>query len=589
MLATRLQLAAILLALLVLPFLGGCPCLLDPAHVVSTDPANGAINVPLDATISITFDRAALPDTLDGTIVPSVGYTLAWSQNNTVVTVTPTMPLAANTTYKATITACYFADTCALVQPVSFSFTTVGASSTDTGQGARNDPQPDSSSGATYYVAAHVAGASDSNDGLSPTFAGGTQGPWSTIQHAANMMQAGDTTHILAGTYYENMIRFTRAGTAGARIALSGEGPTNVFIDGGGGQAGIVIDPGVGHVALEGLTVQNLSGYAIIAGLEGDQRRAAEIRLHDVHVNTFGGGNSPNAVAGIILYNVDTFSLDQLETADGGSNGVQLVDCTNGTVTNSTFHGSPGPLANGLETQQGHDIKISNCVAHNNAVYGFDISLWPKQPPFAHNITVEECFAYDNGHSGFAVNSRSHNVVFRRNIAWRNGFDPTSAWGGFVCYDGAYNVTFEHNVSIGNDGPGFIISNSSWQEVMSFGPLPDNTFTFRNNVTQGNTEGALMVEGTNEWTIIAEYNNWNALASGQYTVYVMGQVFTPAQINAGALGTGNICADPLFVNAGAEPPNVHLQSNSPCIDAGVSLGQTYAGNAPDMGRYERVE
>ncbi len=560
--------------------IGGCLCFVTPRVVVSTSPIHNETNVAQTATVSITFDGSAIPDSLDGFITPDIEFTLAWSKDNTMVTLTPSRSLASNTTYTVTVSACSFTDGCSLMTPASFSFTTVGGS----GQAGSASP---GNAGSTFYVDANAPGASDNNDGLSPTIEGGTHGPWQTITHAAATMQAGDRTNVLAGTYHENMIQFSRAGTAGARIAISGAGPADVIIDAGGAQAGIVIDPGVGYIALEGMTIQNLAGHAIVAGLDGNTQRAADILIRDVHVNTFGGGNSPNAVAGIIMYNVDGFSLDKLETADGGSNGVQLVDCTNGTVTNSTFHGSPAPLANGLETQQGHHITISNCVAYNNAVYGFDVSLWPKEHrPFAHDITFEECLAYDNGHSGFAVNSRSHDIVFRRNTAWRNGFDPTSKWGGFVCYDGAYNVLFEHNVSMGNDGPGFIVSNSSWQMVMEAGPLPSNTFNFQNNITCGNTEGALLVEGTNEWTIIAEHNNWDALASGQYTVYVMGQAYTPAQINAGSFGAGNICVDSLFVSESATPPDVHLQAASPCIDAGQALGQSYTGSAPDMGRYE---
>ena len=42
--------------------------------------------------------------------------------------------------------------------------------------------------------------------------------------------------------------------------------------------------------------------------------------------------------------------------------------------------------------------------------------------------------------------------------------------------------------------------------------------------------------------------------------------------------------DPLFVNAGTG--DLHLQSGSPCIDAGTDVGLPYAGAAPDIGCYE---
>ena len=44
--------------------------------------------------------------------------------------------------------------------------------------------------GAIYYVAANEPGASDSNNGLYPTHQGGQDGPWLTIQQAADTMTA---------------------------------------------------------------------------------------------------------------------------------------------------------------------------------------------------------------------------------------------------------------------------------------------------------------------------------------------------------------------------------------------------------------
>ncbi|MBU0637325.1 MAG: Ig-like domain-containing protein [Planctomycetes bacterium] len=105
-------------------WMGGCPCETNPAHVVSTDPPDGAVGVAPNAAIRITFDRAALPASLDGSIAPDIAFTDTWSDGDTVLTVTPTNALAPNTTYMVTITSCDFADGCYLLTPHIFTFTT---------------------------------------------------------------------------------------------------------------------------------------------------------------------------------------------------------------------------------------------------------------------------------------------------------------------------------------------------------------------------------------------------------------------------------------------------------------------------------
>jgi hypothetical protein len=46
----------------------------------------------------------------------------------------------------------------------------------------------------------------------------------------------------------------------------------------------------------------------------------------------------------------------------------------------------------------------------------------------------------------------------------------------------------------------------------------------------------------------------------------------------------SIVADPLFVNVNSA--DYHLQSSSPCINAGIDLGIPFIGSKPDMGAYE---
>lgn len=466
------------------------------------------------------------------------------------------------------------------------------------GEAAWNDNAATNGGGddvaATYHVDPGVEGASDDNDGLSPTYEGGTRGPWRTIGHAAASMRAGNATAVAAGTYRETDILFAHSGTADEPIVLSGAGPDQVIIDSGDGEVeanGIIIAPGVSYVTIEGLTIYDVPGCGIVAGSEDDDRSSEGIVVRQVHVDGYGGGDEA-AADGIALVNVDEFSVEHVEVEDGGENALSLTGCTDGTVADSTFHDNMAPGSHGVEIHQGHDITVTNCTAYNNRVYGFDVSLWPKMPPFAYDITIEECFAYDNLNSGFSANSQAHDVVFRRNIAWRNGFDPEDLvgggkWGGFVCYSAAYDVVFEHNVAIGNDGPGFLVSVSDYDETFAgASPPPSNTFTFQNNIAHGNTEEALVLEGTDEWQAISKNNDWSVGPDQEYAVVNMREGFTAAQVNTGEFGTGDISTDPVFADENTTPPDVHLQAGSPCIDAGTDLGGPFEGAAPDVGRHE---
>jgi hypothetical protein len=73
--------------------------------------------------------------------------------------------------------------------------------------------------GATYYVSKDPC-ASNANDGLYANCdQGGIHGPFSTIQHAADVASAGDTVFIRGGTYDEK-IDLLNYGTAGSPIVF---------------------------------------------------------------------------------------------------------------------------------------------------------------------------------------------------------------------------------------------------------------------------------------------------------------------------------------------------------------------------------
>jgi hypothetical protein len=70
-----------------------------------------------------------------------------------------------------------------------------------------------------YYVANQVTGASDSNDGLSPTMGSSGHGPWKTVTKGAQKAVAGDIVHIYNGTYSETA-NVWNSGLAGKPICF---------------------------------------------------------------------------------------------------------------------------------------------------------------------------------------------------------------------------------------------------------------------------------------------------------------------------------------------------------------------------------
>ena len=77
------------------------------------------------------------------------------------------------------------------------------------------------SRGAVYYVS--PSGSNYNN--------GSKENPWKTIQHAANLIHAGDTVYIKGGTYREDIV-FRTSGESGLPIYISAEGEEEVIIKG---------------------------------------------------------------------------------------------------------------------------------------------------------------------------------------------------------------------------------------------------------------------------------------------------------------------------------------------------------------------
>ena len=91
------------------PYVWSFTTITPPPGVVSTVPANGAMNVPIGQVLSATFSEAMSPATISATtftlaVTGGAAVTGTVSYSGVVATFTPSAPLANSTSYTATIT-----------------------------------------------------------------------------------------------------------------------------------------------------------------------------------------------------------------------------------------------------------------------------------------------------------------------------------------------------------------------------------------------------------------------------------------------------------------------------------------------------
>jgi hypothetical protein len=354
-----------------------------------------------------------------------------------------------------------------------------------------------------------------------------------------------------------------------------------------------VIQPGQGHITIAGLTVRHMPRHGLVSASNTRQPHPG-LTIRDCVLHH-------NGRSGLRLAAVDGFLVEGVEAYANGHCGLEIaasdwgrLSPANGQVLQSSFHDHTGDQGHGLVINQGHDISVVDSQAYHNRIHGFDLSDRPKGGETSHHVTFEGNRAHDNGLAGFSINSNSHHVVFARNTAWRNG----AAWAGegtssgFLCYESCWQVQWRHNTSTLNSDAGFAVDAWSrrYRQPSSRQLTFHNNIAFRNGLREWELRPALRVQGEG-WAVVATHNNWaadtgiqTAVVSIGYKGDVPGQNYTPDQINSGLFQEGNMSLNPWF----ADPtgPDVTLRRGSPCIDAGMELGQPYTGLAPDLGARE---
>lgn len=262
---------------------------------------------------------------------------------------------------------------------------------------------------ATYYVSTT---GNDSNNGLTVDL------PKRTIAHAVNIMVAGDTTYVMAGTYSEGLIQFLRSGTSSQPIqlaAMPGTMPTINFVNGMIG--GYVV--GSDKILIQNASgFQNPIGWITVQGFEikGGQEGIKMYNCHDcifqnnwIHDNghgILGNGTRVRVERNIINHNGQFEKCAAGLTMCNGDHGVYFHG-TAVTIVRNLFYDNMGY---GVQ-QNGSSSSVYSSTKHPSAEFA-TAANW---------IVSDNTFAYSRYRAGIVVwggacdNSRYENNIFYEN------------------------------------------------------------------------------------------------------------------------------------------------------------------------------
>jgi hypothetical protein len=331
--------------------------------------------------------------------------------------------------------------------------------------------------------------------------------------------------------------------------------------------SGTVVKDNTAGDAGGGVWIENGDGAAVVSLINSEV-------LHNEVGDGWGGGGGLAGDGQITLDNVRVAG----NTSHWGGGGIQaegVMTITNSAIVSNTtaWHGG-GILADVVYI---YHSDISNNEANGSGtIFGGGISRASGQPGgrlVIQDSTVSNNRAIGTGESiGGGIDAEYSRATIANTVVSGNS---ARAHGGLSLYDTVLTMT--NSLVVSNTDVGI-----SGDAV---------TGTIMHLTAAGNEDDGVAVDGA------VEIVNSVLWGNGDDDFVCRGGGCTVAYSDVGTgdkTGTGNISADPQFVDAANG--DYHLQAGSPCVDAGTSVGAplhdiegTPRDAAPDMGAYEWTE
>jgi hypothetical protein len=384
-------------------------------------------------------------------------------------------------------------------------------------------------------------GGDDGADGLSAGTA------WATLGHAADVVNPGDTVHVLDGSYQGFYL--SRSGTAGNPITFHAEGPNvRITADNGTTPDGINVE-GAASVVIDGFVVNDRTRAGIRVAV------SQFVTVRNCHT-----GN--NGHWGIFSGFADDFTIEDNETYGSVlEHGIYVSNtCTRPIVRRNHVHDNHG---NGIhmngDVSQGGAGVITNALVERNVIHGNGVG----------------------GGSGINMDGASNGVI-RNNLLYDNHASGISLYQIDAASGATGNLIVNNTVVEADD--------ARWCININTGSTGN---TVRNNILYNlhAFHGAISIDASSRPGFTSDYN----AVIDRFSTDQGDTVLSLAEWQALGYDAHAFVATPvqLFLVPGTD---FRLAPASPAIDAGLSTGAPSddldgnprpVGAGVDVGAYER--
>jgi len=434
-----------------------------------------------------------------------------------------------------------------------------------TGCGANHHSiPPDGDVAADYHV------APGGNDGDAGTAAK----PWATIQHAADTAAAGETVHVHAGQYDED-VRLSRSGGTAAPIILRAAPNEDVIV------RSFELARGASHLRLSGFTVRGYRIWGIT--LNGGN---CDIHLSDLEVSggevgirlTLGSsGEDPwfGPVSNVTIE--DTCIHDILYAGVDGTPGpCNQLTLRRLEVYGAGLGGEDSFAADGLSVEKGRDLRVEDCNVHDNGGDGIDLNSRDTDSDVGQVVVLRNA-VYRNHLNGIKLWAGGR---MERNAIWGQGINPVDV-GMFHCTATIVNNTIAYNMwdpsyAARDYASAFGYTEPGAEPTVILLTLRGNIFAFNTGPAQGSPTGIylgpgvqLLDEGDNLFFSRQDEEICADFIGPEGRGFSRQEMVDGTWANASGQGNGDLVVDPLFVSGW---PNVDLdlRPGSPAAGLGAA-------------------